>query len=375
MKHICFVTLSLCKGGAERVLSELCNYYASLQYQVTVITCMNKQSEYVLNTNVKQLCVDKGSYANIGERFIKRRQILKKILCSENPDCIVSFLPEPNFLCLSLKRQVKCPVIISLRNDPNVEYNNLFRKFLMKAFYPRLDGCVFQTQEAREYFKFSKKIYNDSVVIPNAINEGFVCKEAALKKRKVIVSVGRLDIQKNQALLISSFSKIVSKYPEYILEIFGEGKLRETLEQLIEKLGLQNKVFLKGKVDDLSQKIYDAAMFVLTSDYEGMPNALIEAMTLGIPSIATDCPCGGSAFLIRHMQNGQLISMGSEEELVKAIEIYIHNEDKAYQMGINAMKIVDDLSAQNIYSQWDSYIRTIMDKSAKEKKYAEKGNK
>ncbi len=373
MKHICFVSLSLCKGGAERVLAELCNHFAILNYKVTVITCMNIQPEYILNENIKHICVDNGTYKNIGERFIKRRKGLKRILCTVQPDCIVSFLPEPNFLCLSLKKQAKCPIIISLRNDPKVEYNSLFRKILMKIFYPRLDGCVFQTQEAREYFKFSKRIFDKSIVIPNAVNECFICNEAALIKRKALVSVGRLDNQKNQAFLIRSFSKIANKYPEYILEIFGEGKLRAELEELINKLNLQNKVFLKGKVDDLVKKIHDAEMFILTSNYEGMPNALIEAMTLGIPSIATDCPCGGPAFLIEHMQNGQLISMRSEEELERAIEFYINNRDKAYQMGKQAMKIADKLSPQNIYSQWNAYIQTVMNKSTEEKKYAPKG--
>lgn len=373
MKHICFVSLSLCKGGAERVLSELCNYFSSLQYQVTVITCMNKQPEYELNETIKHLCVDDGFYKNIGERFIKRRKKLKRILCSEKPDCIVSFLPEPNFLCLSLKKQAKCPIIISLRNDPKVEYNSLFRKILMKVFYLRLDGCVFQTKEAKEYFKFSKRIFDRSIVIPNAVNKCFVCDEASLVKRKALVSVGRLDSQKNQAFLIRGFSKIANKYPEYVLEIFGEGELRAELEDLISKLNLQNIVLLRGKVDDLAKKIYDAEMFILTSNYEGMPNALIEAMTLGIPSIATDCPCGGPAFLIEHMQNGQLIPMRSEEELEQAIEFYINNKDKAYQMGKQAMKITDKLSPQNIYSQWDAYIQEVMNRSAEEKKYAPKG--
>lgn len=372
MKHICFLSLSLCRGGAERVLAELCNYSCSSQYKVTVITCMNKPAEYVLNPEINHICIDKHPYKNIGERFYKRRKILGKILSEVSPDCIISFLPEPNFLCLSLKYRLKCPVIISLRNDPNKEYHNFVRKILMRMFYPKSNGCVFQTQAAREYFKFSNGLYANGIVIPNAINEKFICEEAIRVKRKVIVSVGRLDSQKNQALLIRVFARIAKKYPEYSLEIFGDGKLRKELEDLVGELNLQKKVFLKGKVNDLPQRICDAEMFVLTSNYEGMPNALIEAMTLGIPSIATDCPCGGPAFLIKHKENGQLIPMENADELERAIQYYIDNKEVAYENGVNAMKITEVLSPEKIYSQWVQYVQSVMNRYAEETVHARK---
>jgi glycosyltransferase involved in cell wall biosynthesis len=147
-------------------------------------------------------------------------------------------------------------------------------------------------------------------IIPNPINPEFNVKPFSGKRRKIITSVGRLSEQKNQHVLIEAFSRIEKDFPDYELVIYGEGNLRETLENQIKTLKLENKVKLPGVKKNIKNEIYDCSLFVLPSLYEGMPNALMEAMALGLPVISTDCPCGGPRFLI-HNYNGLLVKVNN----------------------------------------------------------------
>lgn len=106
---------------------------------------------------------------------------------------------------------------------------------------------------------------------------------------KKIVTVGRLTVQKNQKLLIESFSEVLKKYPNIILEIYGDGEKREELKYIIKTLGVSNNVIFKGNILNVHEAIADAGLFVLSSDYEGLSNALMEAMMMGLPCISTTC--------------------------------------------------------------------------------------
>lgn len=361
MKHIVFLALTLTRGGAERVIANLCNEALSKKYRVSIITCMNKPVGYELNPEIEHICIEKTSnvhYRNLGERFLKRRKLLKEVLEECKPDVLLCFLPEPNFLALSLKKYFSFPMIISVRNDPVREYKNPVYRALMRLLYPKADGYVFQTKQAMEYFSFSGHILEKGCVIPNPLAGEFVDYERVPeeKRRKVIVNVGKLSGQKNQRFLIQSYGKIASDFPEYKLHIYGEGDKRNELEALIEELGLQDRVKLQGNVSRLAKQIEDAALFVLSSDYEGMPNALMEAMAMGIPCISTDCPCGGPDFLIRDGENGRLVPVGDEDKLAGAMKELLEDRKKADAMGSRAMDIARTLQPDAVHSLWEEYI-------------------
>ena len=182
------------------------------------------------------------------------------------------------------------------------------------------------------------------------------------KRQNIIVSVGRLVEQKNHKFLINTFAKISKKYPDYKLIIYGEGILREELTDLIEKLNLKDKVILYGNASDIEEKIYDVKMFILPSIWEGMPNALMEAMALGLPCIATNCPSGGPEFLIQNDVNGKLIQCDNDKELEEAITKIIEDEEYAKKIGENARKIVERLNPNEINNQWENYIESIYNK-------------
>ena len=143
MKHIVFLALTLTRGGAERVIANLCNEALSEKYRVSIITCMNKPVGYELKPGIEHICIEKTSdvhYKNLGERFLKRRKLLKQVLEECKPDVLLCFLPEPNFLALSLKKYFDFPMIISVRNDPAKEYRNPIYQAIMRVLYPKADG-------------------------------------------------------------------------------------------------------------------------------------------------------------------------------------------------------------------------------------------
>lgn len=365
MKHIVFLALTLTRGGAERVIANLCNEALSEKYRVTIITCMNKPVGYELKPGIEHICIEKTSdmhYRNLGERFLKRRKMLKQILEECKPDVLLCFLPEPNFLALSLKKFFGFPMIISVRNDPVREYRNPVYQVIMRLLYPKADGYVFQTQQAKEYFGFSKHIMEKSCVIPNPLGRTFVDYKTVEEKerKKIIANVGKLSSQKNQMLLIKAFSQIADKCPEYVLHIYGEGEKRKELEDLIESLNLQGRAELCGNVSNLHEKMEDAAVFVLSSDYEGMPNALMEAMAMGIPCISTDCPCGGPDYLINDGENGLLVPVGNKDKMAQAMKCLAEDRVMAERLGKNAAEISQKLNPDVIHEQWEGYIRRFL---------------
>ncbi|MDD6203098.1 MAG: glycosyltransferase [Lachnospiraceae bacterium] len=362
MKKIAFLTLSLMRGGAEGVIARLCNDYLAEKYQITIITCRNCKIEYQMDERIRVICIEKqeASYRNMPERFLKRRSLLKGVLQEIEPDLLISFLPEPNFLALSLKKHFHFPMIISVRNDPKEEYKKGIYHMLMKYFYPKADGAVFQTEQAREYFKFAENLYKHSSVIENPLGNQFCYLKPATEREKVIVNVGRLDYQKNQQMLMQAFAEMADEIPSYVLKIYGSGKLKETLQQQIVDSKMEQRIILCGNVADLKEQIQNAALFVLCSDYEGMPNSLMEAMAMGIPCIATDCPCGGPKYLIEDGVNGKLIPVNDKEELIRAVKQMLGDTQYSQRMAENAVERMKELYPEKIYAKWDTYIKNYL---------------
>lgn len=364
MEQLLFLTLSLTKGGAERVICNMCNEHFVKQYRVTIISLMAAEPEYELDPAITVLYVDKRPEQyrqNMAVRFARRRKVLSALLKSleqkeEKIAALISFLPEPNFLITSLAPRCGYPVIISVRNDPAKEYASKLRYLLMKRLYQRADGYVFQTGEARDYFSFSGHITENSVVIPNPLGKEFLNISTRACSRKEIVSVGRLEAQKAPLLLIHAFAGIHASFPEFRLLFYGEGSLREEMQEEIKKFGLEDKIIIKGNTDRIRDDVGQASLFVLPSVYEGMPNALMEAMALGVPCIATDCPCGGPRSLIRSGENGLLVPVGDEKWLEQAMALLLKDLQRAANMGREAQKVTEELAPERIYQQWDSLI-------------------
>ena len=358
---ILFCIGSLEKGGAERVISNLANTFSQNE-DIDIVTTIDRV-EYELNQKVKLHSLDEKN-GNVGIlnklfRVKKLYKLIKKI----KPNIIVTFLPEPSYRVLLLRKFIKLPIIVSVRNDPKIEYSTFKRKVLMKLLYPLADGFVFQTEEAKDFF--SKEIQTKSVIIPNPIKKEFLERKIYEGKRdNIIVSVGRLEEQKNHELLIDAFYKLNKEIKDYKLVIYGEGSLRAKLEKKIKELNMQDRILLPGIVDNVPEKIERAKLFTMSSNYEGMPNALMEAMALGLICVSTDCPCGGPRFLINDGVNGFLFELKNKCELAKIIKKILKemSYDELKRIMKNARESTLNLREEKINNIWHNYIYEIIKK-------------
>lgn len=319
MKKIVFYIGSLARGGAQRVISTLANALVRDGYNCIVATSYKADSEYKLDERVKRIVL----IENSKKRFYKDNFIqifkLRKILQAESPDSIVSFMGEPNIRMIISSIGLQCKKIISIRNDPAREYPNRLYRYLAKTLFRFADAIVFQTEDARRWFP--KSIQCKSCVILNPIDDVFFNNHFN-GERHNIVTTGRLVSQKNHKLLIKAFALIADQIEDN-LYIYGEGSLRFELERLISNLNMRDRIFLPGSIKNVPETIKSAKLFVLSSNYEGLPNSLMEAIALGIPSISTDCPCGGPKMLLK---SEALVKVGDEKELSQKMLEFLTKE-------------------------------------------------
>ena len=343
-------------GGAERVLCNLANYLVSNNHDVTILTMSDAKSTYSLNDEIKRVSLlhsnERGVFLS---NSLKRYFRLKKYIKSHDSDTYLVMLPITTILLLSFRKLIKGPIIAAERNDP-ASYN-VFYRFLLKSLALNADAWVFQTNKAMNWYgtKLQKK-----TIIPNAINSEFIKKEIFDGNReKTIVAVGRLTTQKNFSLLIDSFSEISKEFPDYKLLIYGTGPKENELKAMVKELSLENKVEFCGFVENIGSKIDKASLFVLSSNFEGMPNSLMEALALGIPCVATNCPCGGPEYLIDNYENGILVPVNDKKALVEAISIILHSVELQLKFSVNGHKIIERLDPSIIYNNWEKYIEDV----------------
>lgn len=357
MKKFLFYINALNGGGAERVMSNLSSQFADKGYEVLFATSYPADGEYELNKKIKRFNLES---ENITCSKVKRNYVrikrLRQICKRENPEVLVAFMAEPNVRAIIATIGLETKTIISVRNDPEKEYSGRLMNFVGKYILPMADGCVFQTEDAKMWFP--KKLQNKSTIIFNAVKREFF--EA--KRNPVgglVVTCGRLEEQKNHKLLIKAFSNVVRKIPNAKLQIYGDGSLKETLQQLIDSSGLHDFVKLMGQTSDVVKALEKADVFVLPSLYEGMPNALMEAMAVGVPCIATDCPCGGARMLLND-NNGILIKNNNIDELTNAIEQLIKDDYKKETLSNKCIETVSEFKAENIFLKWREYIEKVV---------------
>lgn len=355
--NICLFISSLYDGGSERVTCNLANYLCSTNNKVTIVTFGANEKSYELRKDVLVCNListeEKGKFSKFIAILIRIFR-LYRLWKNNQYDVVISMLPVQIILALCMKSIIRGKIIISERVYPQ-EYCMIFR-YMLKNLVARADGCVFQTDDIMRWYKQNSA---KCVVIPNAVNKDFCTKQYSGKREKKIVSVGRLEKQKNFELLIKAFALLPAEFDEYTLHIFGEGNEREKLTRLIQDLKLESKVFLEGNVKNVAERIYKATLFVLASDYEGMPNALMEAMSCGLPCISTDCLGGGARALIKSGENGYLVNCNDITELSECMKAVLSSEDIRLKLGSNAAKINEQNSYEKIYSKWESFIKRV----------------
>lgn len=363
MSKILFHINSMGKGGAERVISILSRYFSQDGNDVVVTTLWTAKEEYPLDERVRRIHVglmpeeeSRGRVYKALVRIFRYRQCILK----EKPDIVISFCANANFRSAYSLIGTGIPLLVSVRNDPKKDYAPYPKKcrFMTK----KAAGCVFQTPDAKKFFEES--LQKKSKIIWNPLDEKYLCnQEAPAKQRdKTIVTVGRITRQKNQLLLLEAFWEICDEFPEYQLQIYGEAGsdgVKEELEAFCIEHKIADRVSFMGASSTLEKDIRNAGLFVLSSDYEGMPNALIEAMAMGLPCVATDCPCGGSALLMKQY-GGILVPIGAKEELAQTMRRVLSDAELAERIGMQARGVIERVNPQKIYQEWKDYVETLI---------------
>lgn len=346
---------ALSAGGAERILSILSRSFADEFEEVHYVIWHNMPVFYELDSRVRLHVLDNSP--DISRRY---RDILpfRRLVKQLKPDIVLSFLTPYNMLACVACAGLKVKLVVAERNDPMYLKGGIIMRFARNLLYRRADGLLAQTE-------YSKSCYSGTLnrictVIPNPVimNPEHVGSALDTDKKNKIVSVGRLDPQKDQATLITAFSLFLKKHPDWTLEIYGEGPLRQELESQVRRLSLEGKVLLPGTSSHVWDCIRSARIFVLSSIAEGMSNALIEAMCLGLPVISTNV--AGSGDLIKNGNSGFIVGSGDYEAIAGRMALLADNQQLAYNMGEQASAIYEKLNLDIISQRWSQYLYNLM---------------
>ena len=346
-------------GGAERVMATIANNLCR-DNEVQIVTLTDAESFYALDDRVKITglgqSVDRTNKISLLATMlvggIKTFFALKKKIKQEKPDVVLSFLQSANMIAVLLKMfGGKFRLVVSERCDPSER--GFFDRFFEKHFYHKADVIVCQSQKVVQFF--SSKHQEKTAVIPNPIAASAIPDRFTGKRRHTVVGVGRLSEQKNFEMLIRAFSSLSEKFSDYTLEIYGAGPLEERLQSLIEQSGLVSRAKLMGVKKNVMHHISDVALYVMSSDYEGFPNALAEAMATGLPVISTDFSTGVAADIVK-AENGIVIPVADEAALISAMEKMLDEEEKWDDFSYENRKLLHTLSEQRVIEMWESVL-------------------
>lgn len=390
-KSIVFLIQSMSGGGAERVISLLSNELANRSYDVTlIITHQSLESANISGISNSIRLISLEDKARESSKFIKKFRLLKarcidkikkafqkidddfqlinlyqarnydnvkwlKDYFHKNRNCItVAFLNEPIFMSL-LAKDNSTKIIISERNDPSKFVNTKTTMAFIRRMYPKADAMVFQSPDAMQWYQENTNVKGR--VIFNPIKPDLPERYVEERKKK-IVNFCRISSQKNLTLLVNAFEIFSKEYPDYELYIYGdavgngaEGYV-DSVKETISHLNRQERIHILPAQNDIHNLIKDYAMFVSSSDFEGMSNSMLEAMAIGLPTICTDCPAGGARAIITDHENGILVPVNDEQAMADAMKEVADNPELAEKLSINGTKIREDLSVDKIVNQW-----------------------
>lgn len=359
--RILFLTSSMNSGGAERVASTLANAWSSRGDQVTLMPTFSGGGEcfFELSSNVRLVYL-----ADVAKRrarsFVNqlvRLRALRRFIATERPDVIVSFLSNVNVAAVLASAGLGIPVVVCERTDPFICPTPLMIKIVRRLTYPFAESLVVQTKAVANGLATVNWNLRKVQVIPNPIPQQLQdmqisCNDAG--ERKLLLAVGRLGEEKQFSVLIKVFSRLAQQHTNWALRIIGEGPLRIALQQEIMDLDLADRVELPGLTVNIGDELVRADAFVLTSSFEGFPNALLEAMAIGLPCVTFDCPSGPREMSMDG-QVALLVPLNDERALGNALERLMSDADLRQSLGSRARaSVIERFSLDKVLEQWDS---------------------
>jgi glycosyltransferase involved in cell wall biosynthesis len=350
-----FVTSTLTSGGAERVISILANEFSRRGHDVEMIALTSISPDfYKLDEQVRFIHADKAC----GGGLLKELWWFRKHVKREKPDVVIAFMEAVYEFVLMALLGTGIPVISSERIDPATLGS--FRKLMRWFLLPTATAHVVQTQNVKAYYK--KHIQKKTHVIYNPVNERVYefLDEQNINKENRIISVGRLYPQKNQTMMIEAFSKIANDFPDWNLFIYGEGFLRADLEKQIKEIGLVDRVLLPGRTENVIEEVANSKVFCLSSNYEGMSNAMIEAMCVGTPIITTNV--SGTDELLHDGEDAIIVKIGDVDGMANAFRTLLSDADLRKRMAERCKEKISLFSLDSVVSKWENLIVSVTNK-------------
>ena len=347
--RIAIISHGLSDGGAERVASIVANHYAAQGHDVLYLAVLSPEREYQLDPRIQYHYVKIGKSTKL-TRFLQRSMEIDRQIRAFGAEIAVCFLIQ-EAIVTNLRRTV--PLVYTLRIDPGVKTRKAAMRVILINSYRRAKGVIFQTRDARDFFE--KKIRDKGVVVYNPLTQSLPYWNAEHHEKRIITAC-RLNAQKNLPMLIRAFAAFYKLHPDYRLDIYGKGEELEMLQVLSKNLGIEDAVYFPGHSTKIHEIMADSAIFVLSSNYEGLSNSMLEALAVGIPTICTDCPPGGAREFITDGVNGMLIPVGDTEALTEKLRLLADHPELCAKISAEAIKVRDRLDPQRILSQWEDVL-------------------
>ena len=353
---ILFIINALKVGGAAKIIQFVANQCVGLFDQVYFASLYDAESLGKLDNSIHRINLG----INVKQNPLFRRLIvvskIRSLTKDLHPQIVCSFVSDVSYMTRIATWGLDNIVALAERGDPNQE--PCWAKPIVRWAYTNCDYCFFQLERARDYFDDSVKQH--SFVIPNPFIPQNNLTPKKKKKKKTIVSAGRFTWQKGFDTLIKAFAIVHQKHEDYSLVIYGKGPLESEYHSLVKECQLDGFVQFPGYVEDLPNALKDDGVFVLSSRYEGIPNTLIEAMSVGIPTVSTDCSPGGADYLTDHGKRGLLSPVDDVLMLANNINALIENEILYKQLQNKGLSVIDELSPSRIGEMWKDAFLTML---------------
>ena len=354
MKRIVFITNSISFGGAAKMLCHLAETLSDRGHAVCIInrSATNNATDYERALKERITLYRIEAKNRIGE-IIQIMQYTKHF----RGEIIIGFTSFPNLCAVIVGKLLGIPSIISERGDPNyTKGRNRIKTYVVDKIINLSKGGVFQTEGARDYYGKGLKVRGK--IIPNPIFMTDDLPERDYQScEKTVVSVGRLDnFQKRYDVLIRAFSVFSKEHPEYVLKLYGRGNDEIKIKKWIKDEHLENRVLFMGLTTNPMKAIANEGIFIITSDFEGISNSLLEAMAVGLPCVSTDHSPGGARLLIQDHINGLLAPVGDSDALACALSEFANSTELSMKCGIKAKEVLERFKDERIMDMWESYI-------------------
>lgn len=346
--RILFFTTGMTKGGAERVIATLANELVLQGHKVGIVCLKGDCSEYELHNDIYT------KYANLNATLFGAFQSIRylaKTFRDSNPDVVISFTHKPNLISCFMKRigLLSARLVISERSDPFSR--NRVLSLLSRYLFHQCDVLVCQSKIVADYYRQEFNLEN-VVVIGNPIGNECYSNKHVITDNPVLLSVGRLCKQKRQDIAIKAFSEISNEIPSLRLKICGVGDDLIELKELAQSLNVDNKVDFEGNVMNVMSVYPNTLAYLMTSDYEGFPNVLLEAMASGFPVVSTNFSPGVAKELVLEGVNGYIVPCDDPSEISNKIRCIYDGGLDEKRLQLSAVEVRQRYGISNVVKSW-----------------------